>query len=119
MRRRRCFTLAVIALSILTFNPSVLHAEWDQIVEAAKREGKVVVIGTRGPEARDALTKGFQRKYPGIQVDLTGMAGNEFLPNCLMSLQPDDIRPTWSLREPRPPLRACCRLTPLLLFSRC
>lgn len=58
-------------------------AEWAQIVEAAKREGTVVVIGPQGTETRDALTLGFQRKYPEIKVEHSGSAGAQLPPRLL------------------------------------
>src|SRR5581483_2906595 len=58
-------------------------SEWDGIVAAAKREGKIVIQGPQGTDARDALVEGFQRKYPDIQVEFTGMAGNEVAPKIV------------------------------------
>jgi iron(III) transport system substrate-binding protein len=52
-------------------------AEWEQVVAAAKREGRVVVISQGGTEIRDAFTVGFQQKYPEIQVEYTGATGAE------------------------------------------
>jgi iron(III) transport system substrate-binding protein len=52
-------------------------AEWDRIVAAAKQEGKVLVLGPPGADARDALTQGFQRQYPEIQVDFNAARGAE------------------------------------------
>ena len=57
--------------------------EWGQIVEAAKREGTVVVIGPQGGETRDALVQGFQRKYPEIKVEHSGSAGAQLPPKLL------------------------------------
>src|SRR5438552_14246861 len=51
-------------------------SEWDQVVAAAKREGKVVVIGGAGSGTADALTLDFQRLYPAIHLDFSGMAGS-------------------------------------------
>ena len=47
---------------------TALGAEWDQVLAAAKNEGKVSVIGPVGPDRRDILTEPFQKKY-GIQVE--------------------------------------------------
>lgn len=60
--------------------PSAAMSEWDQIVAAAKREGKLVVIGGAGPGVADALTIDFQRLYPEIQLDFSGMAGSLVAP---------------------------------------
>ena len=59
---------------------------WEQTVAAAKREGVVTVIGPQGTETRDALTLGFQKKYPGIRIELLSMAGNQIGPKVLNEL---------------------------------
>ncbi len=61
-------------------------AEWDNVLEAAKKERSVSVIGPQGNETRDALTIGFQKKYPGIQVEVNSMAGNQIAPKLLNEL---------------------------------
>ncbi len=58
-------------------------AEWEKTVAAAKREGKVVVLGPLGNQTRDALIEGFQRKYPEIKVEHSGMAGVQMPPKLL------------------------------------
>src|SRR2546429_10009687 len=59
---------------------------WEQILAAAKKEGVVAVIGPQGSETRDALTQGFQKKYPEINVELVSMAGNQIGPKLLNEL---------------------------------
>jgi iron(III) transport system substrate-binding protein len=49
---------------------------WDTVVAAAKQEGRVSIMGPQGNETRDALTQGFQAKYPDVQVDYQGLAGS-------------------------------------------
>jgi ABC-type Fe3+ transport system substrate-binding protein len=49
-------------------------SEWDVVLQAAKREGTVSVIGPTGTPARDALTGPFEAKY-GIKVDYLAEAG--------------------------------------------
>jgi len=46
----------------------------------AKKEGKVVISGPAGANVQDAITEGFQKKYPGIQVDYNGSNTREFVP---------------------------------------
>lgn len=75
-----CFTAPVIAASIPT------AADWEKTVAAAKKEGQVVIMGPAGADVRDALTQGFQKKYPGIQVDYNGMAGAQVAPKLLSEL---------------------------------
>jgi iron(III) transport system substrate-binding protein len=52
-------------------------AEWDRVVAAAKREGKVVIMGQVGADVREALTQDFQRRFPEIQVEYNSMRGAE------------------------------------------
>jgi iron(III) transport system substrate-binding protein len=61
-------------------------AEWDQIVAAAKKEGDVSVIGPHGNASRDALSAGFNRMYPEIQVEYNGLAGAQTGPKVLNEL---------------------------------
>src|SRR5262249_24800128 len=61
-------------------------SSWEQIVAAAKKEGAVAVIGPQGNQTRDALTQGFQTKYPEINVELMNMAGNQIGPKLLNEL---------------------------------
>ena len=42
--------------------------EWERILQAAKKEGTVAMIGPPGADRRDALTETFQKKY-GISVE--------------------------------------------------
>jgi iron(III) transport system substrate-binding protein len=45
--------------------------EWDQVLQAAKKEGKVVVSSSPGVEIREVLTRPFEKKF-GIGVDYSG-----------------------------------------------
>jgi iron(III) transport system substrate-binding protein len=64
-------------------------AGWGPVLDGAKREGKVAVIGINTAEARDALTQGFERKYPEIKVEYTGMNASEVAPKLLTERQAD------------------------------
>jgi iron(III) transport system substrate-binding protein len=81
----KLFTMLAVAafalLSIAKF--SWAQSEWNEIVEAAKREGTVVVVGPQGSETRGALTLGFQRKYPEIKVEHSSAAGAQLPPKLL------------------------------------
>jgi iron(III) transport system substrate-binding protein len=50
-------------------------AESGALVEAAVKEGTVVVYADTGSKAAAALVKGFQSLYPGIRVELSEMKG--------------------------------------------
>lgn len=52
------------------------QAEWERVLEAAKREGVVSILGTTGVEVRDAMTLPFQKAY-GIRVDYFGGSGSQ------------------------------------------
>ena len=51
------------------------------------KEAKVVIIGPSGSDVRDAYTIGFQKKYPEIEVDFSGMRGAEVAPKLLAELK--------------------------------
>ncbi len=55
--------------------PAASDTDWNKTVAAAKKEGKLVIMGPPGADVRDAYTLGFQKKYPEIQVDFSGMRG--------------------------------------------
>lgn len=55
------------------------RAEWERVVEVARKEGKVVVYGPAGSEERVYLYA-FQKAYPGIRVN--------YIPGRLSSLIP-------------------------------
>ncbi len=67
--------------------PAASDADWAKTVAAAKKEGKLVIIGPPGPNVRDAFTIGFQKKYPEIQVEFNGMRGAEVAPKLLAELK--------------------------------
>jgi iron(III) transport system substrate-binding protein len=56
--------------------------DWNETLNAAKKEGKVAVITDVTAAIRDALTLSFQEKY-GITVDLFGALGREVPPRVL------------------------------------
>src|SRR5262245_38541271 len=53
--------------------------QWDQLVEAARREGRIAVIGPGGTDVHTVLTEPFQQKY-GIEVEFFGASGREIGP---------------------------------------
>jgi iron(III) transport system substrate-binding protein len=78
MTERNLFLVRVLATILFlagVHEPAVNAAtsEWDQVVTAAKREGKINLIGPPGSEVPAALTAGFQKKYPEIQADFNGL----------------------------------------------
>jgi iron(III) transport system substrate-binding protein len=65
---------------------AVAGAEWDAIVAAAKREGRLAILGPVGTELREGLLDGFARAYPEIRVDFSGARGAEVTPKLLAEL---------------------------------
>ena len=45
--------------------------EWERVLEAAKQEGRVAVIGPTGTHRRDALSVPFEKKF-GLKVNYWG-----------------------------------------------
>jgi iron(III) transport system substrate-binding protein len=69
-------TLVIACLSAsLTFAQS-RSADWEKIVEAAKKEGKVVVSIPTSAELRKEFDTGFQRAFPGIELELNVARGS-------------------------------------------
>ena len=59
---------------------------WQQVEAAAKKEGRISIIGPVGVRTRDALTLPFQKKYPEIEVDFQGMDASRIGPKLLPEL---------------------------------
>jgi iron(III) transport system substrate-binding protein len=53
------------------------QAAWDQVVEAARREGSIVLAHTSG-ENEKRVTDVFEAKYPGIKVERLGLGASVF-----------------------------------------
>ena len=65
------------AIVTVAFTSPSFAAEWDELVKAAKKEGRVSVKGPPGAKVRRALTSGFQKAFPGIRVEYGGGRGGE------------------------------------------
>ena len=53
--------------------------EWERVLQAAKKEGKVAIVGPTGADRRDALTIAFEKKY-GIGIEYHADSGAGILP---------------------------------------
>jgi len=62
--------------------------EWDQIVEAAKKEGEVVIFG-QPTVGREDIFKQFEKAYPEIKMKYSGMRPNESGPRIVAEQQQD------------------------------
>jgi len=73
--------MSVAHVSILTlFLASAVFSqtrspEWDKIVEAAKKEGRVVVSIPTSAELRKEFESGFHKAFPGIELELSVARG--------------------------------------------
>ena len=70
----RFLTLAILLFSSSAFAQDA--SKWDQLVAAAKEEGKVVVIGPPDARVRKDVPDAFKAKY-GITVEYIGGRGSE------------------------------------------
>jgi iron(III) transport system substrate-binding protein len=74
--------------------PAAQQSEWDRVLEAAKKEGVVHVIGLQGNNTREALTEDFTRTY-GIPVEFHADAGPGVAP--LVSNEREAGRYNWDV----------------------
>jgi iron(III) transport system substrate-binding protein len=68
---------AAVATSAQAQVPPGYPADYARIVEAAKKEGRLVVYATTDAAAANPLIKDFQALYPGLQVDYTDLNSTE------------------------------------------
>jgi len=61
-------------------------AEWDQLVTAAKAEGKIILAGPPAQQYREGLTA-FQKVFPEIKIEYSGASGRDFGPRILKERQ--------------------------------
>ena len=71
--------LLLLAFAGLANAGAAWQDEWDRVLQAAKKEGKVAMIGPVGAERRDALTIPFEKKY-SISVEYHADSGAGILP---------------------------------------
>jgi len=62
--------------------PPGWQAEWDELVKAAKQEGKLVLVTSVGESLRTAALA-FEQAFPGIVVEHTGLNASNFVPRML------------------------------------
>ncbi len=62
-------------------------SDWNQVVAAAKKEGKFVISGPPTDEVQQALTQGFQKAYPEIKIDYVADPGSAVAPKVLPQRQ--------------------------------
>lgn len=62
--------------------PSAGSKEWEDLVAAAKKEGKLVVMTLPGT-GYTKVTETFQQAFPGIELEHTTLLGRDFAPRML------------------------------------
>jgi iron(III) transport system substrate-binding protein len=67
MKRGR-LEMLLLGLMLMVFPREARPQQWEKVLEAARAEGKVTVIGPVGADRRDVLVQPFQQKY-GIAVE--------------------------------------------------
>jgi len=96
------------------------QARWDRTLEAAKKEGKVVVVTHTNLYYRDQIQK-FNEKYPEIQVEHVAIRPSEFAPKLITEQQNGIygydlwISPTSNMVEIVVPAGGFEKLTPYLI----
>jgi hypothetical protein len=71
--------ILLLAFARLVNAGAAWQEEWERILQAAKKEGRVAIIGPVGADRRDALTIAFEKKY-GIAVEYHADSGAGILP---------------------------------------
>ena len=59
----------------VTAQSAPVKGEWDKVVELAKKEGRVIVSIPTSAELRKEFESGFQKSYPGIELELNVARG--------------------------------------------
>jgi len=81
LKKLAVFMLGVSAILASNVNaqsiPAGYPADYQQILDAANKEGKVVVYSTTDTKAAGPLIKAFEEKFPGIKVEYNDMNSTE------------------------------------------
>ena len=72
-----CATLMLIATGALAQVPAGYPADYQKIIDGAKKEKKLVVYGATDSKATQPLVKDFSALYPGISVEYNDMNSTE------------------------------------------
>ena len=69
----------VVVLSLFGADPSpAQEKQWDQLIQRARKEGKVVVVGSADTEIRKAVPAKFNERF-GIAVEYIGISATDLL----------------------------------------
>jgi iron(III) transport system substrate-binding protein len=93
---RFLFGLRVALLTLTAFLPTFASAqtdarqlEWEKVLQAAKKEGKVVVMGPPGARVRRVLTEALEKTHPDIKVEFQGGQGGELAAKLIREREGD------------------------------
>jgi iron(III) transport system substrate-binding protein len=70
-------TLAGASFSVLAQVPAGYPADYAKIIDAAKKEGKLVIYSATDTKAVEPLIKDFSALYPGIKIEYNDMNSTE------------------------------------------
>ena len=70
-------TAVLFSTSALSALPQGYPADYQKVVDAATKEGKLVVYSTTDTKAAGPLIQGFEATYPGIKVEYNDMNSTE------------------------------------------
>jgi iron(III) transport system substrate-binding protein len=68
---------ALTGVALAQTAPKDYPADYQKIVDAAKKEGKIVIYSTTDTKAANPVIKGFEELYPGITVEYNDMNSTE------------------------------------------
>lgn len=66
----------LVTQQVIAGQPETYPPAYEKLVEAARREGKVVVYSVLSNKAAQPLVNGFKALYPGIEVEYDGEGGS-------------------------------------------
>ena len=72
-----CGLLSTLPLAALAQVPPGYPADYQKIVDAAKKEGKVVMYSTTDAKVAAPIIKDFEAMYPGVKVEFNDMNSTE------------------------------------------
>lgn len=73
--RLKIATAALQLLLAASASPAHAQTDWDKTVEAAKKEGKVVIGSPASAELRKGLEISFTKRFPGIELEISTARG--------------------------------------------
>ncbi len=78
-KKMNLLMISMLALNIgaASAAPDNYPADYQKIIDAAKKEGKVVIYSTTDTAAAAPIIKGFEALYPGISVEYNDMNSTE------------------------------------------